>query len=159
LHIIYLYILHQVSRSFIDTKTNVTLTSVILLKHEADSLATVLNNIYSSNAAAIDRTYNLNPSMTIQRSGSLFSQAKASALAAAYTEVMRNLEVAKINLQKETPLYKIIDEPELPLLATEVNKTKHIFLTSIVGLIFMLMLLIGEYLYIKAIKINGKYSR
>lgn len=153
------YILDQISQTFIDTKTKVALTSVNLLKHEADSLATVLNNIYSSNAAVIDRTYNLNPSLSIQRSGSLFSQAKASAFAAAYTEVMRNLEVAKINLQKETPLYKIIDEPELPLLATEVNKTRHVVLASIVGLIFMLMLLVSEYLYIKKIKINGKYSR
>lgn len=141
------YILDQISQSFIDTKTKVAFSSVNLLKHEADSLAAVLNNIYSSNAAAIDRTYNLNPSITIQRSGSLFSQAKANAFAAAYTEVMRSLEAAKINLQKETPLYKIIDEPELPLTATEVNKIRHVVLTSIVGLIIMLMLLVGEYLY------------
>ncbi|MDB5112732.1 MAG: hypothetical protein JWR67_3846, partial [Mucilaginibacter sp.] len=109
------YMLDQTSKYFIDTKTKVSATSVMLLQQEADSLATVLKNTYSSTAAMIDRTYNINPSISVQRSASLFNQAKASAFAGAYTEVMRNLEVAKISLQKETPLYRIIDEPELPL--------------------------------------------
>ncbi len=29
--------------------------------------------------------------------------------------MVKNLEIAKINLQKETPLYQIIDFPEMPL--------------------------------------------
>lgn len=153
------YILDQTSRYFIDTKTKVSATTVVLLKHEADSLGMVLRNAYNSTASVIDRTYNLNPSMSVQRSGTFFNQAKASAFASAYTEVMRNLEIAKINLQKETPLYKIIDEPELPLAASEINKTRHIILTSIVGLIFMLILLMIEYLYITTNKINENHSR
>jgi capsule polysaccharide export protein KpsE/RkpR len=107
--------LNQTSRYFIQTKTDVAATSVILLKREADSLSLALRNAYNSTAEMIDRTYNLNPSVSIQRSGTQFNQAKATAISAAYVEVMRNLEIAKINLQKETPLFRIIDEPELPL--------------------------------------------
>jgi len=95
----------------------------------------------------LDRTYNLNPSVTIQRSSSLFNQAKVNAFGAAYTEVMRNLEMAKLNLQKETPLFRIIDEPELPLYAVMVNKLLHIILASAVGLLTMASLFIADRLY------------
>lgn len=146
------YMLDQTSKYFIGTKTKVAATSVTLLEHEADSLAMVLRNTYSSTASVMDRTYNLNPSVSIQRSGSLFNQAKATAYTAAYTEVMRSLEMAKINLQKETPLYRIIDEPELPLKPVQINKSKHIIFTSLVGGVFMIILLISEFLYKKTSK-------
>ena len=154
------YMLDQTSQYFIDTKTKVSSNSVSLLQHEADSLALVLSHTYTSSAAVIDRTYNLNPSISIQRSSSMFSQAKANAFAGAYTEVMRNLEIAKINLQKETPLYRIIDEPELPLPAISVDKTKHIIITSILGLFLMLALLVGEYFYKTIfVKPNDAYNK
>lgn len=153
------YVLATISQTFIDTKTKVAITGLTLLKHEADSLAVVLSNLYSSNAAAIDRTYNLNPSISVQRSGSLFAQARATALASAYTEVMRNLEVAKINVQKETPLYKIIDEPELPLVPSGTNKMRHILLAALTGLFFMLFLLLANFFYTKHYtSSNGRYA-
>lgn len=151
------YMLDQTATYFIDTKTKVAATSLILLQHEADSLAMVLKNTYNSTAEMIDRTYNLNPSVSIQRSGSLFNQAKASAFASAYAEVMRNLEIAKINLQKDTPLYRIIDSPELPLNAVSFNKRRHIIFTSLIGFCLMFILLAAEYLYKNPIKINDIY--
>jgi uncharacterized protein involved in exopolysaccharide biosynthesis len=141
------YMLDQTSKYFIDTKTKVASTSVNLLRHEADSLARVLMNTYSSTAAMNDRTYNLNPSISIQRSGLMFSQAKASALSSAYIEVMRNLEIAKINLQKETPLYRIIDEPELPLFAIKPNVKRKVFIGAFIGLCLMAAVLAGWRFY------------
>jgi uncharacterized protein involved in exopolysaccharide biosynthesis len=145
--------LDQTSRYFIETKTKVAVSSVALLQHEADSIASVLSNIYSSTAAMNDRTYNLNPSITVQRAGSQFNQARVAAFAAAYTEVMRNLEIAKINLQKETPLYRIIDEPELPLLPVRVSTLKYSMLGSIAGFFLMALVLAGMNLYKPSIKI------
>lgn len=141
------YMLYQTSRYFIETKTSVAASSVQLLQHEADSIARVLSNIYSSTAAMNDRTYNLNPSITVQRSGSQFNQAKVVAFSAAYTEVMRNLEVSKINLQKETPLYRIIDEPELPLLPVRVSALRYSLLGAVVGFFLMVLVLAGINLY------------
>lgn len=141
------YMLDQTSRYFIDTKTRVAASSVQLLQHEADSLAGVLSNIYSSTAAMNDRTYNLNPSITVQRSGSQFNQAKLAAFSAAYVEVMRNLEVAKISLQKETPLYRIIDEPELPLLPVKPSAFKYSIFGMAAGFFLMVLILGGINLY------------
>jgi hypothetical protein len=139
--------LQETAQYFIETKTTVTAGSIVLLQHEADSLGTLLRNAYSSTASLVDRTYNLNPSITVQRSGSLFAQTRASAFSAAYVEVMRNLEVAKINLQKETPLYKIIDEPDLPLPAAKASVTPYITSIAEKGLFFILIILIAFRLY------------
>lgn len=136
-------VLDATSRYFIDTKTKVSANSVKLLQHEADSLGTVLSNTFSSTASMNDRTYNLNPSITVQRSGSIFNQAKATAFAGAYTEVMRNLEIAKINLQRETPLYRIIDEPELPLMAALPNKLRYTIYVAVAGIFLMIAFLVG----------------
>lgn len=139
--------LTETSKYFIDTRTKVSANSVQLLKHEADSLGNILSHTFSSTAAMNDRTYNLNPSLTVQRSGSIFNQAKANAFAGAYTEVMRNLEVAKINLQKETPLYRIIDEPELPLYAVAPNKFRKMIYTSAIAVFLISIVLISLRFY------------
>lgn len=141
------HMLDQTSKYFIDTKIKVAANSVELLQHEADSIGRVLGNIYNSTAAMNDRTYNLNPSITVQRSGSQFNQAKVAAFSAAYTEVMRNLEIAKMNLQKETPLYRIIDEPELPLLPVRASLMKNSLLVAVLGFFLMAVLLAGINLY------------
>jgi len=140
-------ILNETAQYFIDTKTKVAASSVYLLKHEADSLETELSKSYSSTARMIDRTYNLNPSVTVQRSASMFSQAKSAAYTAAYSEVMRNLEIAKINLQKETPLYRIIDEPELPLLASAPSKRRYVVIMAGIGFVLMTVVLIAIAFY------------
>jgi hypothetical protein len=145
-------VLHETSQYFIETKTRVSATSVRLLQHEADSLAGVLSHTFSSTASMSDQTYNLNPAVSIQRSGMMFNQAKAAAFAAAYAEVMRNLEIAKINLQKETPLYRIIDDPELPLPAVRENVGKYIAISS--ALTFFLM---AGFLTVKTLTKNKFY--
>jgi len=135
------HVLDQTSKYFIETKTKVSATSVRLLQREADSLAGVLSRTYSSTAAMGDQTFNLNPAFSVQRSGMMFNQAKAAAFAAAYAEVMRNLEIAKINLQKETPLYRVIDDPELPLPPIRQSLIKYLFISSCLGLFLMAVLL------------------
>jgi hypothetical protein len=148
------YMLDQTSNYFIDTKTKVAATTVRLLKHEADSLGGVIGGTFTSNAATLDRTFNLNPSISVQRSGLMFNQAKATAMATAYAEVMRNLEASKINLQKETPLYRIIDQPELPLLAIKESTVKHTLTTTAIALVLMMALLIADYFYKPASRVK-----
>jgi len=147
-------VLHETSQYFIDTKTRVSAASVRLLQHEADSLAGVLSHTFSSTASMSDQTYNLNPAVSIQRSGMMFNQAKAAAFAAAYAEVMRNLEIAKINLQKETPLYRIIDDPELPLPAIRENAIKYVAISSALA-----FFLVSGFFTVKTLTKNRFYKK
>ena len=86
-----------------------------MLQNEADSLRRVLGGAITSAGSQTDLTFNLNPAYQVQRAGAQQSQASAAALGQAYGQVLQNLEIAKITLQRETPLYQIIDEPTLPL--------------------------------------------
>ena len=65
-------------------------------------------------------------------------------LATAYGEVVKNLEIAKINLQREQPLYQIIDEPEMPLKVKKASKTRYILIGG-----FLSFFVIALYLVVR----------
>ncbi len=103
------------SKFYIETKTKTAKENLAMLQHEADSLRYLLGSSIVSAGLESDKTFNLNPAYQVQRSGAQQSQFSVNVLATAYGEVVKNLEIAKITLQKETPLFQIIDTPRLPL--------------------------------------------
>ena len=107
--------LDETARLYIETKTKQAQDNLNMLKHEVDTLGRALSGGISNVASSIDMTYNLNPAFQSTRSPAQRQQVNVSALTAAYTEAFRNYELAKITLQKETPLFQIIDEPAMPL--------------------------------------------
>ncbi len=113
-----------------------------MLFKEADSLRNVLGGAITSAGSQTDLTFNLNPAYQVQRSGVQQSQARAAALGQAYGQVLQNLEIAKITLQRETPLYQIIDEPTLPLEAYKPRKLYAIIIGGFLGGIIMCGILI-----------------
>jgi len=131
----------ETSAYFLDTKTQVAQRSLRLIQNRADSLNNVILNLYSENAEAVDKLYNMNQGLQVQRAPSQYKQAKLQALSASFTEVMRNLEIAKITVQKEMPLFQIIDEPVLPLAIQEIRSkyiiAKYILAATAVVLFFV----------------------
>jgi LPS O-antigen subunit length determinant protein (WzzB/FepE family) len=118
---------------YIQTKTSNAKRNLDMLQKEADSLRNLLGGAITSTAAQTDLTFNLNPAYQVQRSGAQQSQVRAAALGEAYGEVLKNLEIAKITLLKETPLYQIIDEPSLPLLITKPGKLVSLIIGGFIG--------------------------
>ncbi len=116
------YLVDSTSAFYISTKTSTAKLNLNMLQHEADSIRNILGSAITSAGSQTDYTFNLNPAYQVQRSGALESQASATALGQAYGQVLQNLELAKITLQKETPLYQIIDSPTLPLEAKKPGK-------------------------------------
>jgi len=131
------YIVDVTSSFYIYTKTSLANNNLAMLQHEADSLRSLLGNTITAAAAQTDATFNLNPAYQVQRSSSQQSQVSASALGQAYGQVLQNLELAKITLQKATPLYQIVDEPSLPLVADKKSKLVYLILGGILGGIFI----------------------
>ncbi len=129
------YIVEVTSSFYIHTKTKTSKDNLGMLNHEADSLRQLLRGAITGAASANDAVYNLNPAYQVQRSPSQQSQAQAEVLGAAYGEVIKNLEIAKITLQKETPLYQIIDEPVLPLVRETKSKLIYMILGGIISCI------------------------
>jgi capsular polysaccharide biosynthesis protein len=128
------YLMDETAQFYIDTKTSVSKKNLQMLQREADSLRGLLGRSITNTAASVDRTFNLNSALQVERATTQKSQANATVVGTAYGEVVKNLEIAKITLQKETPLYQIIDEPELPLKAKSISKLLAIVIGFFVGI-------------------------
>ncbi len=127
------YLAVQTSAFYIDTKTSSAKQNLDMLNREADSLRNILGGTITAAGSQTDRTFNLNPAYQVRRSPAQQSQVSASALGQAYGQVLQNLELAKIALQKETPLYQIIDEPTLPLNIEKPSKSICAFVGGFLG--------------------------
>jgi hypothetical protein len=135
------YLMDATAEFYINTKTSSARQSLQLLQKEADSLRGMLNGSIVRTASEADRTFALNPAMQVQRAPAQTSQVKTTVLAATYGEIVKNLELAKINLQKENPLYQIIDVPEMPLVVEKAGKLKGLILGWFMGAIAIIIFL------------------
>jgi len=127
------YVVDETTRFYIETKTSVSKKNLDMMQKEADSLRILLSGAISSTASSYDKTYNLNPALQVERSSAQEGQLRITAIGTAYGEVLKNLEIAKITLEKETPLYQIIDEPNLPLKANKPSKLLWLIIGGIIG--------------------------
>jgi LPS O-antigen subunit length determinant protein (WzzB/FepE family) len=141
------YLVDATSLFYINTKTSTAKQNLDMLLKEADSLRNVLGGAITSAGSQTDLTFNLNPAYQVQRSGAQESQARAAALGQAYGQVLQNLEIAKITLQKETPLYQIIDEPTLPLTMDKPSKLISLIVGGLLAGFLICGFLVGKRFY------------
>ena len=144
------FLMDETAKFYIETKTSVAKLNLRMLQKEADSLRVLLGGEISSTASEAERTFNLNPALQAQRAPAQKSQVRATVLATAYGEVVKNLEIAKITLQKEIPLYQIIDEPELPLKAKKTSVLLLILVGAAISFLAVTGLLILKYIIPKS---------
>lgn len=135
------HIVQTVNDFYIKTKTKKSAQNLAILQHQADSIKNVLFSGISGVASAVDANPNTNPAFQTLRVPSQKKQLEVQANGAAYQEILKNLEVAKISLRKDKPLIQVIDEPVLPLPMDKLGKAKGIILGGIlfgfVSLIFI----------------------
>lgn len=111
-----------VSDFYIDTKTKKSAKSVLILQHQADSVRRELNSAITGVAVTGDVNPNPNPALQIIRVPSLHRQVDVQANTVILAELVKNLELSKVSLRKETPLIQIIDKPILPLEKKKIGK-------------------------------------
>lgn len=105
----------NVSQFYIETRSKKARTNYEVLKKQTDSVRTELTNAIKGVATSNDAIFGLNPAMNVKRVPSVNRQVDVQANTAILTELVKNLELAKVDLRKETPLIQIIDTPILPL--------------------------------------------
>lgn len=132
-----------VSDFYIETKSKKAKQNLEMLQRQTDSVRSELNRAITGVASANDETYNLNPALNIRKAPSAQKQIDVQANTAVLTQLIPNLEMAKLSLRKETPLIQIIDKPVLPLVKEKTGKLKSMLLATmfsislvIIGLIF-----------------------
>ncbi|WP_310559535.1 Wzz/FepE/Etk N-terminal domain-containing protein [Flavobacterium sp.] len=131
----------QVGDFYIETKSKKARINMAILERQTDSIRGELNSAISGVAVANDNTFGLNPSLNVRRVPSARRQVDVQANGAILTELVKQTELAKVTLRKETPLIQIIDRPILPLKKEKVGKLMGLVVGAIVfGLLTILFL-------------------
>lgn len=115
-------IVRNVNDFYVQTKTKKSTYNLGIIQHQTDSVRRMLNSAISGVAAATDVNPNINPSRLVLKVPSQRRQVDVQANTAILTELVKNLEISKVSLRKETPLIQVIDEPIYPLPMKENGK-------------------------------------
>jgi len=123
----------KVSDFYVDTKSKKARMNMAILEKQTDSIRGELNAAITGVAVATDNTFSLNPALNVRRTPSARRQVDVQANTAILTELVKQTELAKVTLRKETPLIQIIDRPILPLAKERFGKAKGIVLGGILA--------------------------
>ncbi|WP_291098293.1 MULTISPECIES: Wzz/FepE/Etk N-terminal domain-containing protein [unclassified Flavobacterium] len=132
----------KVSDFYIDTKSKKARMNMAILEKQTDSIRGELNAAITGVAVATDNTFSLNPALNVRRTPSARRQVDVQANTAILTELVKQSELAKVTLRKETPLIQIIDRPILPLAKERFGKAKGILLGGFLAGFLMVLGLI-----------------
>jgi hypothetical protein len=138
----------QVGQFYIESKTKKARANMAILQKQTDSIRGELNSAITGVAVANDNTFGLNPALNVRRAPSARRQVDVQANTAILTELVKQTELAKVTLRKETPLIQVIDRPILPLEKEKVGKIKGgVFGGIIAGILMILVLIFKRFVH------------
>lgn len=133
----------EVGLFYVTTKSKKARTNMEILERQTDSIRRELNNAISGVAIANDNTFNLNPALNVRKVPSSRKQVDVQANAAILTELVKQTELAKVTLRRETPLIQVLDRPILPLKMERFGKLKGLIIGGFSGGVFAIFFLVG----------------
>jgi len=142
----------QVGNFYVDTKSKKARINMAILERQVDSIRSELNGSITGVAVANDNTFNLNPAMNVRRAPSARRQVDVQANTAILTELVKQSEMAKVTLRKETPLIQVIDKPILPLAKESFGKLKGGILGGGMFVFISIFFLVGRKFYNENLK-------
>ncbi len=140
-------IAQEVSSYYIEIKSKKARQNMEILQNQTDSIRAELNGAITGVAAAADNTFGLNPSMMVRKTPGTRRQVDVQANTAILTQLVTNLEMAKVSLLKETPLIQVIDRPILPLKKEKVGKLKSLIFGGFLAVFLTILVLIFKKLF------------
>lgn len=118
------HLVENVNEFYRETKTKKTSENLAILQSQADSVRKILDESIGAYASATDRVPNANPLLSSATIETKKRQIDVQATGAVYEEVVKNLEIAKVNHRNNSPLIQIIDSPRFPLERSEIRLVK-----------------------------------
>jgi hypothetical protein len=134
----------NVNTFYFETKTKKTAENLAILQSQADSVRNLLDESILAYASTTDRVPNPNPILQTATVEARKRQVDVTASSAVYSEIVKNLEIAKVNHRNNSPLIQIIDTPRFPLLRSEIR----LFKGMVFGAVIMTVLAIF-FIYVK----------
>lgn len=133
-----------ITRYYSVFKTKKAKSSVDVLQHQVDSVRHSLFLSIGGAASSLDQVFGLNPAMSVQKINSVKEQAQVQMNIAVLQELVKQLEIAKIDLLNNTPVIHVVDSSRYPLEKKEIG-----ILLGIAGGGFMGCFFISAYLILK----------
>jgi hypothetical protein len=133
----------ETSEFYITSKSKKARINVEILQRQVDSVRATLNGAIVSVASEVDNVYNLNQAYLLKGTESKKRQVDVQTNTAILSNLLVQLQLAKITLRKETPLIQLIDNPIFPLEKNKFGKKKSLMLgVFLSGFIFILFLVL-----------------
>jgi hypothetical protein len=142
-------LVEEVSDFYIETKSKKSRDNMLILERQTDSIRRELNGAITGVAVANDNTFGLNPAMNVRRAPSARRQVDVQANTAILTELVKQSELAKVTLRKDTPLIQVIDKPILPLKIEKLGKLKGIVFGAMLSIFLIVAYLTVRRLLVK----------
>jgi hypothetical protein len=139
------------TQKYVQSKIKVKAQNVALLQRRADSLSAILNYKTFGAASSQQTLIDANPALKTATIGAEISSREKSMVATIFTEVVKNLELAKTLLSQETPSILIVDQSSFPLEKIDVSKIKSsLFWLSIFMSIYCIFLVLKKWIKIQS---------
>ncbi|WP_262248939.1 Wzz/FepE/Etk N-terminal domain-containing protein [Parapedobacter soli] len=137
-------LVRRVNDFYIRTKTKKSTDNIAILEAKVDSVRTVMTGAIYSAARVSDATPNLNPTRQSQRVvPAQEAQFTAEANQAMLSQLVQNLEMARMAQMQEQPLIQLVDRPVYPLPVERLGKAKGIVIGGFLFGFLTLLTLVG----------------
>jgi hypothetical protein len=131
-------VVKEVSDFYIDTKSKRAKLNYEILAKQVDSIRSELNSALTGVATVNENTFNLNTAIMIPKVAGAKRQVDVQANTAILTQLVANLEMAKVTLRKETPFIQIIDKPIFPLEKVRIGKIRAMVIGGVLAALLMI---------------------
>ena len=132
---------------YVSIKTKKSKNNLSVLEQQTDSVRQELNNALAGVAVATDQTFGLNPALNVRRISTAKQEVDVKLNTAILTELIKQQELARIMVRKETPFIQIIDSPILPLPEEKLGKLTAIFFGGfLAGFLVILFLIVKRFI-------------
>lgn len=135
------------TRLYVTSKTSKLQENVNILQAKVDSINRRVSGSLSNIATSED--ININPTKRTSQIPIQKQQINLQVNNALLAELIKNLELAKIQLSKETPFIQVLDRPILPLDDKKPGKLLSGIIGGIIGGILTILFFVGQIQYIK----------
>jgi uncharacterized protein involved in exopolysaccharide biosynthesis len=125
---------------YTDYKVKKTRQNVAILERQTDSVRRILYGNIEDVATITD--LNVNPIRLSSKTAAQRKQVELQTSGALYSELIKNLELSRMALRKETPLIQIVDTPILPLPTSGIGRFKMGMIFGFVGGILAITILL-----------------
>lgn len=151
-------LVQTVNNFYIETKTKKEQENKDALQAQADSVRAELDQAITDVAREEETTPNPNASRASLNVPSSKRQVDVEVNKAIIKELVKNLEVSKVNLRQNAPLIQIIDKPILPLEEIRTGKLKSMVIGGFIAGFLIVAVLVAREYYRQVMVVNDENS-